>query len=156
MTRILIILFLIAAFSCQNKTTVDKKIEIDNWRLLKIGIDDNSFYIQTNEDTSYYYERFRDTNYAIAHNGGLRSELTKFVMGKAERDTLVSLALQAITNPVQTDQFITCYAGQNVDISLEEMSTTISCNYSSISDWTKISPTLFKMNKIISDKIKQK
>ena len=156
MTKVLIILFLIAAVSCQNKTTVDNKIDNNNWRLLKIGIDDNSFYIQTNEDTSYYYERFRDTNYAIAHNGGLRSELTKFVMEKAERDTLVSLALQAITNPVQTDQFITCYAGQNIDISLEEMSTTISCNYSSISDWTKISPTLFKMNKIIFGKVKKK
>jgi hypothetical protein len=157
MTRFLTILFFITAISCQDKITEDKKTNNNldnNWATVQIRVDNNNLFIVTNQDTSYYYENFEDSIYAKSHNGDLRTVQTKIIINKTQRDTIVSLALQSITNPVKPNDILTCSAGQYVKIALETNGTEVSCKYSSVGDWTKISPILFKLNEMTYNKIK--
>ena len=155
MTRILIISFLITAFSCRNNSA-DKKADTQtsDWEILKIRVDKKSFYVPSDQDTCYYYPP-ADTNELKKPIQDQRFVSIKIILSKAQRDTIISLAMDAISNPKKTDQQVSCYAGQYVTISLEQMGTSISCKYSSISDWTKVSPTLNKINSMTFDKVKR-
>jgi hypothetical protein len=148
MTRILTILFFLTFISCQDKHSVDKKtvVQTNSWELLKIRVDNKSFWVPANEDTCFYSLGTTGTNEIKKHDGKLKSDIHKIYMNKAQRDTIINIALHAITQPIQTDQQISDYAGQYVTISLEYLQTSISCKYSSISDWTRVSPTLKKLN----------
>lgn len=157
MKRIITILFFITFISCKDKeiediTTINS---IDNnWETVQIRINNKNLFIVTNQDTSYYFENFEDSIYAKSHNRELRTEQTKIVTNKVQRDSIVMLALQVITNPIQANYILTCSAGQFVKISLESNGTEVSCKYSSVEDWTKISPTLFKLNEMTFNRIK--
>jgi hypothetical protein len=161
MTRAIILLLLIINFSCENNHSTDIKsdsqVETDSqkeiWELLKIRVDNELFYVSTNQDTCYYFPPVNQEELKKPI-GDQKRVSKKIILSKIERDTLISLALDAISNPKMTDQQVSCYAGQYVTISLKGNSTTITCEYSSISDWTKISSTLNKINDLTFEKVK--
>ncbi len=154
MMRILIILILIPIFSCQIKPSAgNKTIKKHGWEMLKISVDNKTIWVPVDQDTCYFWERFDDSLFAKFHDGDLRVESKKFLISKQFRDSLFKLAENAIKNHQETEGYVTDYAGQYVTLTLEQYNSSISCKYSSISDWTKISPTLGKISTMTFDKV---
>jgi len=106
------------------------------------------------QDTCYFSENFADTAYAKSHNGQLRIESKKFTVSKPLRDSVFALVEDAIKNHHETTQTVSDYAGQYVTLTLEQYNSSISCKYSSITDWTKVSPTLARISSMTFDKVK--
>jgi len=66
----------------------------------------------------------------------------------ALRDSVFKLGEDAIVNFVNSKEQVSCYAGQYVKIILDNATGSISCSYSSISNWTKISKTLSLLSEL--------
>lgn len=156
MIRVIIIYTLFLFHSCHNIQPENKKSEVqrNEWDFLKIRVDKETFYVSSNQDACYYYPPLA-TNEQKKSIDEQKINSVKIVLSKAERDSLFSLATEAITSPIITNQEVTCYSGQYVTISLEKMNTTVTCNYASISDWTKISSTFKKINSMTFEKVKR-
>ena len=144
-------------FSCQDKSSADKTIlpEKYGWETVKINVDNKKVVVPFNQDTCYFSEKFADTTYAKSHNGLFRIETAKFTLSKAQRDTLFKLVEDAIKNHAETSQTVSDYAGQYVTLTLEQYNSSISCKYSSITNWTSVSPTLSKISSMTFDQVKQ-
>ena len=144
-------------FSCQDKSSADKKkvSEKYGWETIAINVDDKRVLIPNDQDTCYFAEQFADTEYARAHNGEYRIEHKKFVLSKSERDTLFKLVEDAIKNHEETSQMVSDCAGQYVTLTLEQYNSSISCKYSSIGNWTTVSPTLSKISSMTFGKVKR-
>jgi len=149
-TRILKIFILLAFVSCQDKSSADKKATPDKygWEIVKIYVNDNSLWVPLREDTCFYTEYTSDTAYARQNSGQKKSIMTKFVVSKIQKDSILMLAEDAIKNHNETTQTVSDYAGQSVTITLWQYNSSLTCKYSSISDWTRISPTLAKLSRL--------
>lgn len=136
--------------SCGNSEVKEKpkvtppKVE-NEWNLLEIEVDEELIWILRNQDTCFYRKKSADEAYRRIDDMEYRREDGRFVLSKKMRDSLFVLGEDAITNFVPSKEFLTCYAGKYVRISLDK---SISCNYSSIGNWTKVSKTLFKISEI--------
>ena len=150
MTRILKIFILLAVVSCQDKPSVDKKAAQDKygWEVVKIYVDENLLWVPLREDTCFHAEYITDTVYERQNNGQKKSIVTKFVVSKIQKDSILMLAEDAIKNHVETTQSVSDYAGQSVTIILWQYNSSLTCKYFSISDWSKISPTLTNLSRL--------
>ncbi len=157
MTRIVKIFILLTFISCQDKTTVDKKATQDKygWEIAKILVDKEEIWVPADQDTCYYSIEIKDTAYSRTHNGQLRIDLKKFTLSKQDRDSVILLVENSIKNHQETDQIVSDYAGQYVTLKLEQYNSSILCKYNSISDWTRISPTLTKLSRLTYGRIQK-
>ena len=155
-----ILFFALLTSSCSSKVEekqnpVEEKQEENPWHWLKIEVDKELMWIPANEDTCFYRKKLDD--YEITKEGEKKRKTfeARFVLNKQQRDSVFLLGEDAIKNFVESDDFVTCYAGQYVSINLEGYTGSISCGYSSISDWTKVSATLSKLARMTFDKVQK-
>ena len=153
------ILFLsLLTSSCSSKVEqkpLEEKQFENPWEWLKIEVDKELIWIFATEDTCFYRKKLDE--FEISKEGEKRRKIIegRFVLNKQQRDSVFFLGEDAIKNFVESDGFVSCYAGQYVSISLKGSTGSISCGYSSISDWTKVSTTLSKLAKMTFDQIKK-
>lgn len=149
------LIILSAVFSCDNQqkkqiSVVQKK---QNWAFFKIEINNQLIWIPNDQDTCFYREKIFDANNAEKNYGKWKTEEKRFVLTKQQRDSVFLLGEDAIKNFVETNQTVSCYAGQYVTLTLDNSTNSISCKYSSISDWTKISKKLYRISELTFEKI---
>ena len=75
------------------------------------------------------------------------------ILGKSERDRLISHVVNIITKPTITDIHATDYVG-NVKFVLDRHNMKISCQYNSVGDWTKLSNDTKQLYELLTKKIK--
>lgn len=151
------IILLALLVSCGNTEVKEKPKETlpkqeNKWNILEIEVDDQRMMITREQDTCFYREKLDDEEYRKAHNGEYKTKEIRFPISQKMRDSIFKLAEDAIIHFVPSNEFVTCYAGQNVTISLDN---SISCHYSSIPDWTKVSKTLFKLDQLTFKEVKR-
>lgn len=148
--------FLIGSCSSNvaQKPLEEKPVE-NPWKWLKIKVDQELIWIPATEDTCFYRKKFDEIE--ISKEGEKKQKIIsdRFVLNQQQRDSLFLLGQDAVKNFVESDHFVTCYAGQYVTITLEGYSGSISCGYNSISDWSKVSKTLSKISKLTFEKVKK-
>lgn len=160
MKTITAILLLVAFLSCESaevhkkSKVVQPKIET-KWSFLKIEVNHKLIWIPSDQDTCFYREKLDDEVYQKTHNGEYKTKEIRFPISKKIRDSLFSLGEDAIKKFVGCEEFVTCYAGQYVTITLDNPTSSISCSYSSIPDWTKVSKTLYKLSEMTFKKVER-
>ena len=159
-TLIYIILLGLIVLSCSSKVEkkqnpIEGKKEGHSWYWLKMEVDNELIWISADQDTCFYREKLKE--YEISKEGYKRNKTIekRFVLNKQQRDSVIYLGQDAIRNFVPSHSDVSCYAGQYVSIKLESSAGSISCGYSSISDWTKVSTTLSKLAKMTFDKVEK-
>lgn len=85
-------------------------------------------------------------------NGKYEKIQTKLNFTKNECDSLARYAEHIIKNPVLSHTMLTCGAGENISIEISYCGTSISCKYSSIDSWSKLSKDNRKLYNILSSK----
>lgn len=133
---------------------VPPSLQTHGWEVLRIRIDNQSISVPAEQDTCYSAEFFDDTTYARQHDGRRRVEHTKFIVKQPLRDSLFLLAEHTVQHHRETDQHVSCYAGQYFKLVLEQDNSSISCSYSSIASWTGISPDMAAINRILFPRIR--
>lgn len=149
MTKLLLLAPLaILLFSCREiQAPADNKAFVPEWDLFKIKVDQRQFWIPFDEDSSILVTQLPDsvTKKFRANQKAYISE--KILIPKAEKDSILKLAIDAITRPVLIVQEVSDYAGQYLTLTLEYAGATkLECKYSSVYSWTSISPTLKKIS----------
>jgi hypothetical protein len=153
-----ILFFALLTSSCspkvEQKPLEEKPIE-NPWKWLKIEVDKELIWIFATEDTCFYRKKLDE--YEISKEGEKTRKIIegRFVLSKQQRDSVFFLGEDAIKNFVESDGFVSCYAGQYVSVKLEGYTGSIACRYSSISDWTKVSSTLSKLAEMTFDKVEK-
>lgn len=76
-----------------------------------------------------------------------------FSISQQEKDSLFKYIYDIVTQPIYTDQYATCYAG-NISIGFTVGQTTQICKYNSVGNWTTISPSTEKLYRLLKEKTK--
>jgi hypothetical protein len=146
--KLLIVPLTIFLFSCRDiHTPTDNKASVPEWDLFKIKVDQRQFWIPFNEDSSILVTQLPDsvTKYFRSNQ---KTYISKTILiPKAEKDSILKLAIEAITKPVLTVKDVSDYAGHYLTLTLEYAGATkLECKYSSVYSWTSISPTIKKIS----------
>lgn len=108
---------------------------------------------ESNKKTIYLSEdgNFVDT-WEKDKNGKMSKKQTKLFFNKQERDSVLKYAYRIITHPALSKGELTCGAGENITIAISYCGTSISCKYSSISEWSKLSKDNKKLYELLNSK----
>jgi hypothetical protein len=144
---LLIALTAIILYSCTDiQKHADNKEFVPEWDLFKIKFDDRVFLIPMLEDSIILITQLPDSVTKNFRPNQSTYVSEKIFLSKTEKDTILKLAIKAITKPVLMTQEVSCYGGQNVTLTLDyARGTKLECKYSSVSSWASISPTLMQI-----------
>lgn len=76
-----------------------------------------------------------------------------FDISEQEKDSIFACVYDIVINPVYTEQYATCYAG-NISIGFSSGNTTLICKYNSVGNWSTISPSTQKLYALLKEKTK--
>lgn len=161
---ILILCSLSFMFSCErnNKIQVLKQeVKCENWDIVVVNHKYRNREIKEKviisecENTFLYSKLIVDEEYFKKH-GKFEGYSYKIIYESKELDTLKSLFKKVINNPVNC-QSVSCYAGFSVSFSNTFLSNPqITCLYSNVDNWTKISPEISKIYSMTFDRVYKK
>ena len=155
--KIVVLFFLILLYYSCNRTTNKKQdIDFNYWNCLEISPEDQIISVFYDSDTA----RLKSWNWKDTVIKGYTRVRVKtnikfqnFYLSKYERNLLFKYSLDLINDFQKPKNFCTEYCG-HISFTLNSDQRSISANYSSICNWTKMSQTSNKIYKILSGKIK--
>jgi hypothetical protein len=144
-------------FSCNQSKITTHEIEIQEakWDKITIETDRQIISIYSDRDTiissTWVY---KDSFVTSTENWKtpINREQRKVYLESINKDSIHSLVVDIITEPVFTDQSATCYAG-NIRICVQLGNTELCCRYSSVGNWTTVSAKTRKLYDILKRKI---
>jgi hypothetical protein len=135
-----LILFVFAVFaSCNNiheTPRVKQAEEWIKWKYLTINCETGNktgetFLVINTSDTIYYTDR-REAIYDSEARKYSGVKTQNILITNAERDSIFKFCYQMIVHPQHDIGWVTDYAGEFIDISLNDDRVSIGCKYSSI------------------------
>ena len=138
-----LIIFCIIAQSCsQKKENTNKNLR-----------DYCTIIFESNKKSIYVtYDYSFSEEWVKQKNGKYEKVQKKLNFTKKECDSLGKYAYRIIHNPTLSNTTLTCGAGENITIEISYCSTSISCKYSSIDSWSKLSNDNRKLYNILNSK----
>jgi len=151
-----ILLYLIVFSSCNAGKIEEAMIDqnMPSWDKISIKTDFQSIDIYSDKDTLFRNSwRFKDS---IGEPGSIwhvqvDKKEEEVYLEHEIRDSIYTIVMDMITNPVFTDQFASCYAG-NVRICIASDNTELCCQYSSVGQWPDASSGTKELYEILSKK----
>lgn len=109
-----------------------EKNETENdWRILKLNLNNEKLWVILEEDSIFYSQIFRDDTSYFKENDRFRVVVKKSVIDSLTKENVFRISKEWIKKP-NTGLFqATCYAGDYLNIELTDRVTSISCSYSS-------------------------
>lgn len=159
-TEGIIVFLLIVLISCnkhQDQLIVENiNKEVIDWDVFIIKQQGQTIIVDRNEgygvrDTCDFEEVKIDV-YTTEYRPINRGE-EYFDISQQEKDSLFKYVYDIVVNPVYTDQYATCYAG-NISIEFRSGNTTLLCKYNSVGNWTTISPSTECLYRLLNEKTK--
>lgn len=152
----LLFFFIIVFFSCQNKDFEEQKPRpIEIWSQIEMKVRDQEIYVYSFTDTAQLIQY----NYKLISKEALmgdyeleKIDTTYFYLTWTERDSLFNYVFEAISNPSQTNVNCSEYIG-NLDVSMINLNSSISCKYRSVCNWSEVSPNLSSLYKFMKRRI---
>lgn len=141
---IIAFMLILVLTSCGNSRKSTEKDELFiNWEMIRIESRSQTIIIDRYEeygvrDTCDFEEVKVDEStieYRLINKGK-----EYFNINRQDKDSLFKYVYDIVTNPVYTEQFATCYAG-NISIGFSVNNTALMCKYNSVGNWTTISPS---------------
>lgn len=161
MKRLLLLSLSFSLFiSCKNRkdvSIVNPPEQKTEWSEIEISLDNQRFNIFHKSDTAFFgYWDFKKVfkhkpTFSVDYQR-INVKDTFFIISKLERDSLAKYIYNLITKPSFTHQFVTDYVG-NIDFQLRSGGTSLSCEYSSVGDWTTISEQTEKIYGMLKAKV---
>lgn len=117
-----------------------------NWNRLDV-------YVEPDVDSLIWY----NVGHTIAELDGRDSSFGEtyratIPMSPAGRDSILVLASSIVADAVQTSDWVTCYAGDNVRIKLTSGATSLSLSYGSVKDWLSLNPKHSRLKAMTFDR----
>lgn len=140
--------------ACNLKTpegNSDKKGPI--WTGVAINWNRLDVYVEPEIDSLLWYNVGR-TTYRLEGRDSSFGETYRasIAISPAERDSILALASSIVTDAVQTNDWVTCYAGDNVRIKLTSGATSLSLSYGSVKDWLRLNPKHARLKAMTFDR----
>ena len=130
---IIAFMLILVLTSCGNSRKSTEKDELFiNWEMIRIESRSQTIIIDRYEEYGV-----RDT---CDFEEVKVDESTIEYINRQDKDSLFKYVYDIVTNPVYTEQFATCYAG-NISIGFSVNNTALMCKYNSVGNWTTISPS---------------
>lgn len=145
----------LVCFSCAKKN-VEKHDDSFPWQTIEISTAHQKITIYSDLDTASYQNAIYKRISKEAFMGTYKLEKiekSNFKINKNERDSISSFVFKTITKPHSSNLRCTDYVG-NVSIKLMTSSTSLSCNYYSVCDWSKVSPETKKIYDFLKSKVR--
>jgi hypothetical protein len=148
-------MLLLIVFSCAKKD-VEKQENTFPWESIEISTQKQKVTIYSDSDTASYQNAIYKRISKKAFMGTYKLEKiekTNFKINNNERDSIYSFVLKTITKHHSPNIKCTDYVG-NVSLKLMTSTTSLSCNYYSVCDWSKVSPETKKIYDLLKTKVK--
>jgi hypothetical protein len=154
--RVICIFYTLLISACQEKKEAKKANDL-NWDMLDIEIQDDSkterFAVFSNEDSCRYFLTIRDKNH-FRKFGCFDQKRVAFILSKQNKKELHQLFQNLFLYPKSPKYEVTCYAGEYVIFTINQYGNpSLSCKYSSISNWSETSKTTKKIYNLTFKKI---
>lgn len=153
---IIFVLFSILTSCSYLNKPIEKKDTPLNWEMLRIESRSQTIIIDRYEEYGVRdtcdFEEIKINESIIEYNPINRGQ-EYFNVCQQDKDSLFKYVYDIVTNPVYTEQFATCYAG-NISIGFSVGNTTQICKYNSVGNWTTISPSTVRLYDLLKEKTK--
>ena len=117
-----------------------------NWNRLDVYIEpDVDSLLWYNVGRTTYQWEGRDSSFGETYRASIS-------ISPSERDSIIELASSIVTDAAQTNDWVTCYAGDNVRIRLTSGATSLSLTYGSVKDWLRINPKHVRLKAMTFDR----
>ncbi len=117
-----------------------------NWNRLDVYVEpDVDSLLWYNVGRTTYQLEGRDSSFGETYRASIP-------ISPAERDSILELASSIVTDAVQTNDWVTCYAGDNVRIRLTSGATSLSLSYGSVKDWLRLNPKHARLKAMTFDR----
>lgn len=157
--KIFIITFALLSIliSCNySQMSIEKEDKLMYWETLKIESRSQTIIINRYEEYGVRdtcdFEEVKINEFVIEYKPINRGQ-EYFNISQQEKDSLFKYIYDIVTNPIYTEQFATCYAG-NISIGFSIGNTSQICRYNSVGNWTAISPSTERLYSLLKEKTK--
>lgn len=157
--KIFIITFALLSIliSCNySQMSIEKEDKPMYWETLKIESRSQTIIINRYEEYGVRdtcdFEEVKINEFVIEYKPINRGQ-EYFNISQQEKDSLFKYIYDIVTNPIYTEQFATCYAG-NISIGFSIGNTSQICRYNSVGNWTTISPSTKRLYGLLKEKTK--